>query len=142
MGRIANNFREMEVYQEAFAFQQDVFEVSKSWPKGEMYALTDQARRSTRSIGANFAEAWGKRRYPAHFLSKLTDSDGVPRIEVTTRPDAKQTGPNLESQHWIDTAEACGYITEEQATTWRETSERIGRLLGATMAKHQSFKVG
>ena len=116
----------MEVYQEAFAFQQEVFEVSKSWPKEEMYALTDQARRSTRSIGANFAEAWGKRRYPAHFLSKLTDSDGE----------------NLESQHWIDTAGACGYISQDQATIWRETSERIGRLLGATMAKRESFRVG
>lgn len=126
MGRIASNFREMEVYQEAFAFQQEVFEVSKSWPKEEMYALTDQARRSTLSIGANFAEAWGKRRYPAHFLSKLTDSDGE----------------NLESQHWIDTAEACAYISQEQAKAWREISERIGRLLGATMAKHESFKVG
>lgn len=126
MGRIANNFREMEVYKEAFAFQQEVFEVSKSWPKEEMYALTDQVRRSTRAIGANFAEAWGKRRYPAHFLSKLTDSDGE----------------NLESQHWIDTAEACGYISEDQAKIWRETSERVGRLLGATMAKRESFKVG
>ena len=125
MTRIAKSFREMKVYQEAVAFQQEVFHISKSWPKEEMYALTDQVRRSTRSIAANFAEAWAKRRYPAHFLNKLTDSDGE----------------NLESQHWIDTAEACGYISEEQAEEWRKRSERIGRLLGATMNKHESFKI-
>lgn len=126
MSRLAKSFREMEVYQEAFAFQQDVFQVSKGWPREEIYALTDQARRSTRSIGANFAEGWAKRRYPAHFLSKLTDSDGE----------------NQESQHWIDTAEACGYIDAVQAEKWRDKSEQIGRQLGSIIAKHESFCMG
>jgi len=117
------SFRELEVYQLAFDFQQEVFERSKEWPKEEMYALTDQARRCTRSVGAAIAEAWGKRRYPAHFLSKPTDADSE----------------NQESQHWIDTAQACEYISTEETAAWRETSERIGRLLGSMMSKHESF---
>lgn len=123
MTKLAKSFRELEVYKMAFAFQQEVFNRSKLWPKDETYALTDQFRRSSRSIGANIAEAWSKRAYPAHFLSKLTDSDGE----------------NQESQHWIDTAETCGYITAEEASKWRETSESIGRQIGKMISKHKSF---
>jgi four helix bundle protein len=117
------SFRELEVYEVAFAFQQEVFERSKDWPREEIYALTDQARRCTRSVGAAIAEAWGKRRYPAHFLSKLTDADSE----------------NQESQHWIDTAFACKYITKDEANAWIAHTESIGRLLGSMMAKHESF---
>lgn len=123
MRKGARSFRELDVYEAAFAFQQEVFERSKRWPREEMYALTDQARRCTRSVGAAIAEAWGKRRYPAHFLSKLTDADSE----------------NQESQHWIDTAAACDYISEAEAADWREASESIGRLLGAMMARHETF---
>lgn len=123
MSYLALSFRELEVYQAAFAFQQEVFHCSKRWPREEMYALTDQARRSSRSIGANIAEAWAKRRYPAHFLSKLTDADGE----------------NQESQHWIDTAESCGYISGNTGKAWRESSEQIGRSLGSMMTKYKSF---
>ena len=63
------------MYQLAFALQQEVFEASKRFPAGERFALTDQIRRASRSIGANIAEAWQKRRYVAHFISKLTDAD-------------------------------------------------------------------
>ena len=71
-----NDFRELEVYKKAFALQQAIFHVSNGFPQEERYSLTDQIRRSSRSIGSNLAEAWKKRRYPAHFTSKLTDSDG------------------------------------------------------------------
>lgn len=123
MGKAAQSFRDLEIYQIAFDFQQEVFRHSKKWPKEKMYALTDQARRCTRAVGAAIAEAWGKRRYPAHFLSKLTDADAE----------------NQESQHWIDTAAACEYISDDEANEWFARSERIGRLLGSMMAKHESF---
>src|SRR5258706_15725826 len=71
-----NSFDELEVYKLAFEIQQAIYDLSKRCPRVEDFALTDQIRRSSRSIGANLAESWAKRRYPAHFLSKLTDSDG------------------------------------------------------------------
>lgn len=88
------SFEELEVYQFAFELQQEIFELSRRFPKYESYSLTDQIRRSSRSIDANIAEAWRKRVYPAHFASKLTDADGE----------------NAETQHWLRTASACQYI--------------------------------
>lgn len=123
MGKTIRSFRELECYQIAFEFQQRVFLRSKHWPREEMYSLTDQVRRSTRSVGAAIAESWGKRRYPAHFLSKLSDADSE----------------NQESQHWIASADACGYLSEGECDEWFGISERIGRLLGSMMAKHESF---
>jgi len=69
----------------------------------------------------------------------LTDADSVPRSAATTRPDAKLTGPDQESQHWIDTALACDYISEDEADAWIAKTESIGRLLGSMMAKYESF---
>jgi four helix bundle protein len=69
-----SGFRELRVYHAAFELQQQFFGVSKSFPAEERYSLTDQVRRAVRSVGANIAEAWQKRRYPAHFTSKLTDA--------------------------------------------------------------------
>ena len=76
MSERITTFRELRVYQEACELDFAIFRVTKGFPKEELYSLTDQVRRSSRSIGANIAEAWAKRRYPAHFVSKLTDSDG------------------------------------------------------------------
>jgi four helix bundle protein len=119
----ANSVRELEVYQAAFALQQEIFRISKSFPREEMYSLTDQIRRASRSIGANLSEAWAKRRYPAHFLSKLTDADGELQ----------------ETQHWLATAEACDYLTTDQLSNLSEQSETIGRQLGTMILKHESF---
>ena len=66
---------ELEVFQRAFEAAMQVFEKSKSFPKGEMYSLTDQVRRSSRSVAANITEAWRKRRYEAAFISKLSDAE-------------------------------------------------------------------
>lgn len=98
MGRIST-YRELEVYRRAFALQQDVFQATREFPRDERYSLTSQIRDASRSIGANIAEAWRKRRYPAHFVSKLTDADAE----------------FAETEHWIHTAEACGYVTQGQA---------------------------
>lgn len=114
---------ELAVYKEAFQLQQAIYELSKAWPREETYSLIDQVRRSSRSIGANLAEAWAKRRYPAHFLSKLTDADG----ELS------------ETRHWIDTAHACGYLAAQDRTTLNEESHRVGGLLGNMIQKYRQF---
>ena len=71
----AKNYRELLVYQKARVLQKEIFVLSRSFPKDEQFSLVDQIRRSSRSIGANIAEVWGKRRYEKHFVSKLTDAD-------------------------------------------------------------------
>ena len=114
---------ELTVYTQAFELQQAIFMSSKKWPREETYALTDQIRRSSRSIGANLAEAWAKRRYPAHFLSKLTDADG----ELA------------ETAHWINTAHACGYLDQETATHLLKSLALAGRLLGAMIQRYTTF---
>lgn len=88
-----------------------------------MYSLTDQVRRSSRSVGAQIAEAWAKRRYERHFISKLTDADGE----------------QLETQHWIDVAADCGYWSRETAAALRRQCEEVGRLLAGMMAKANIF---
>jgi four helix bundle protein len=80
-------------------------------------------RRSSRSIGANLSEAWAKRRYPAHFLSKLTDADG----ELA------------ETRHWIVTAEACEYLQSNRASELHAAADRVGARLGAMIQKHEQF---
>jgi four helix bundle protein len=119
------SFRDLEAYQVSFALQQRIFVLSKKWPREEVYSLTDQVRRASRSIGANLAEAWGKRIYPAHFLAKLTDADG----------DLQET------LHWLDTAQACGYLSTDERDVLSAEADSVGRLLGGMMAKHQSFCV-
>lgn len=119
----ASGFRELLVYQKAHELARMIYGLTASFPKDEMYSLTSQIRRSSRSVGANIAEAWAKRRYKKHFISKLTDSDGEQQ----------------ETQHWIDTAVDCGYWTKETATTLRQKYEEIGRLLGGMMAKAEMF---
>jgi four helix bundle protein len=123
MGDRIRSFRDLRVYQEAFRLQQEVFEVSKGFPKEELYSLTDQIRRSSRSVGANLAEAWHKRRYEAHFLSKLSDSDGE----------------QAETQHWLDTALTCKYVSEEEHANLMNQCKQIGRMLGKMMANPGPF---
>jgi four helix bundle protein len=118
-----NSWRNLEVYQAAFSLQQQIFILPKTWPKEEKYSLTDQIRRASRSIGANIAEAWAKRRYPAHFLSKLTDSDGELQ----------------ETLHWLESAKACEYLTSTQADELDQLGSQVGRQLGTMINKHETF---
>jgi len=94
---VVKHFRELRVYQEAFDAAMRIYECSKTWPKEERYSLTDQIRRSSRSVCGQIAEAWRKRRYLAHFRSKLTDSDSEA----------------AETQSWLDFALKCGYIRQD-----------------------------
>jgi four helix bundle protein len=77
----AGSFRDLIVYQKSRQLQRELFRITKSFPKEEMYSLTDQIRRSSRSVGANISEAWAKRRYEKHFISKLTDADGEQTVD-------------------------------------------------------------
>jgi len=123
MSEIIYSYRDLKVYKLAFELQQDIFEISKGFPPEEKYALTDQARRSSRSIGSNIAEAWQKRRYISHFISKLTDSDGE----------------NAETQHWIETAYACDYISESQRNELLRKCDIIGKMIGTVMSCPEKF---
>ncbi len=123
MSQEIRSFRELRCYQNAFALQQDVFQISKVWPRDEKFSLTDQVRRSSRSIGANIAESWAKRIYPSHFVSKLTDADG--ELQETSR--------------WIATAFTCEYITEKQHHDFQARIEEIGESLGRMMSMPEKF---
>src|SRR5688572_23465627 len=98
----AKTFRELEVYKLSRQLAKEIFEKSKSWPKEEIFSLTSQIRKASRSVGAQIPEAWAKRRYIHHFISKLTDADGE----------------QLETQHWTETALDCGYIDNKIAGDW------------------------
>lgn len=123
MSERISSFKDLRVYKLAFEVQQEIFETSRGFPAEERYALIDQIRRASRSIGANLAEAWQKRRYVAHFVSKLTDADGE----------------QAETQHWLDTATACKYVSEKQQKALLEKCARIGQMLGTMMAKPEKF---
>lgn len=121
--RHADSFRDLVVYQKTRAVASAIFRMSKSFPKEETYSLTDQIRRSSRSIGAQIAEAWGKRRYEKHFVSKLTDA----------------SAEELETEHWVDIAVECEYISQEQARQLMADLDAVGRMLSAMMQKSHLF---
>ena len=108
------SFHDLRVYQQAFELPQEIFKISKLWPREEKYSLTDHIRRSSRSIGANIAESWAKRAYPAHFFSKLTDADGELQ----------------ETDHWVTTALVCQYLDEVQHSKLQIRIREIGKSLG------------
>jgi four helix bundle protein len=119
----ARSFKELAVYQKARKLSHEVFVTTKRFPREEAYSLTDQWRRAARSIGAQISEAWAKRRYPRHFLSKLTDADGE----------------QMETQHWIISAYDDGYITRDEAQRFGSLALEIGCMLGDMMRDHESF---
>ncbi len=115
--------RELLVYQKAFEQAMRVFEVTKGFPKTEQYSLTDQIRRSSRSVCTNIGEAWRKRRYAAHFLSKLTDADA----EVT------------ETLIWLEFSSRCGYIEASVHAAFASEYEQIGKMLGSMISAPEKF---
>ena len=116
-------FRDLKVYQLAYKLAMEVFNESKSFPKDERYSLTDQIRRSSRSIATNIAEGYRKRQYPKMFVSKLADADG----EAT------------ETQVWLDYARDCGYLPTERHDTLLKEFEEVGKMLGGIMAAPEKF---
>ena len=123
MSGYAGDFRSLEVYKLAKNLAKKIFEITKSFPKEETYSLTSQIRASSRSVGAQIAEAWAKRRYEAHFISKLTDSDGEQR----------------ETQHWIETSFDCGYISDKTRNDLIVEYNCVGRMLQTMIDKSDLF---
>ena len=115
--------KDLKVYQLAYKLAMEIFNESKSFPKEERYSLTDQIRRSSRSVATNIAEAFRKRRYPSMFLNKLTDLDA----EAT------------ETQVWLDFARDCGYLNEDRHKNLMAGYVEIGRMLGSMMVKLEKF---
>ncbi|MCF7817895.1 MAG: four helix bundle protein [Kiritimatiellales bacterium] len=111
MGERIQSHRELNVYQNARASAMEIFELSKSFPSEEKFSLTDQGRRSSRSVCANISEAWRKRRYKAAFIAKLSDAE----TEA------------CDTQVWLEFANLCGYITEP---TFNRLDEEYNRILG------------
>jgi len=105
----------LRVYREAFLAAREIYQLSQDWPSEERYALTDQIRRSSRSVAANIAEAWRKRRYPNHFVSKLSDSDAEA----------------AETQSWLDFALDHGYLTREE---YDEIDDRYDKIQGSLVS--------
>ena len=119
----ARSFKDLRVYQKAREVSRTVFRLSKAFPQEEMYSLTDQVRRAARSVGAQISEAWGKRRYEKHFVSKLTDADSE----------------QMETQHWVGEALDCEYFSPADAAQLNSGLEEIGRMLNSMMEKADSF---
>ncbi|PZD76623.1 four helix bundle protein [Mesonia sp. K7] len=110
MAKIASH-RELKVYQLSFEAGMDIFHLTKTFPKAETYSLTDQIRRSSRSVSGNLAEAWRKRRYEKAFVAKLSDVEGEA----------------AETQTWLDYAHACKYINIKE---YKQINEKYEHILG------------
>lgn len=106
-------FKDLLAYTKAFEVSMQIFEISKKFPKEETYSLTDQIRRSSRSVCANLAESYRKRVYYKHFMSKVTDA----QME------------NSETEVWLDFAVACEYVSQEQYQKLLDLNDEVGKLL-------------
>lgn len=116
-------FQDLLAYKKSFGLAMKIFEVSKSFPKEETYSLTDQIRRSSRSVSSNISEAYRKRRYPKNFISKLTDSDAE----------------NSETQTWLEFALACKYINRQTFDDFLSDSEEVGKLINYMINNPSKF---
>ena len=117
------SYRELEVYKLAREVAREIFTITKGFPVEERYSLTDQIRRSSRSVGAQISESWGKRKYEPHFISKLTDADSE----------------QLETQHWIEVSEECEYIDSDSAKSLLQKCESIGKMIQSMIDKSSYF---
>lgn len=119
------SFRDLTVYKKTFALVMDIFEITKKFPKEEKYELTDQLRRSSRSVCRAIGEGYRKRQYPKHFSSKMSDAD----ME------------NTETQVSLDLAEACNYILPEEHKELCQKSEEVGRLLNHMVENPEKYQL-
>jgi len=117
-------YRDLKVYQLAYKLAIEIFHESKSFPKEERYSLTDQIRRSSRSVAANIAEGFRKRKYPNMFVSKMADADSE----------------TAETQVWLDFAYDCGYLSKERHDKLIIGYEEIGKMLGSMIRSPEKFR--
>ena len=120
---IISSFRDLRAYQQARSEANRVFEMTKTFPKEEKFSLTDQIRRSSRAVKSMIAEAWGHRRYPAAFVSKLTDA----------------IGETNETQSWLDDALDCGYMNPAQHQDFDAVWQSIGGMIANMIVKADDF---
>ena len=118
-----NSFRDLIVYQKAYNFAMEIFYMTKSYPKEELYSLTDQIRRASRSVTSNIAEAWGKRKYIKSFVSKLTDS----------------LAEEHETEVWLDYSKDCGYISVEKHKELMDKYSEVRKMLIAIINSPEKF---
>ena len=119
------DFQKLLAYQKSYDLAMQIFELTKQFPKEEIYSLTDQIRRSSRSVTVNIAEAYRKRNYIKHFFSKLTDADAE----------------NSETNVWLDFAHSCGYVSETEVERLKTLSMETGKLLNYMMNHPEKFGV-
>lgn len=117
------DYRDLLAYKKSFSLAMQIFEVSKGFPKEEKYSLTDQIRRSSRSVTVTITEAYRKRVYPKNFLSKLTDTEAE----------------NSETQVWLDFANACGYLEEARHKELTSLNNEVGKLIYFMMRNPDKF---
>ena len=118
-----NSAKDLIAYQKAYALAVEIFAISKDFPAEEKYSLTDQIRRSSRSVCANLREAWAKRKYEAHFVSKLTDADGE----------------NSETETWLDFSYDCKYLSQQDHARCVTKSREVGAMLGSMINRPAPF---
>jgi len=117
------DFKELLAYKKSFELAMEIFELSKTFPKEERFSLTDQVRRSSRSVAANIAESYRKRRYTNHFISKLTDSDAE----------------NSETNTWLQISLECQYISKETFDRLNIKNLEVGRLINYMINNPSKF---
>src|SRR3954454_12741958 len=125
MSKKIMNHSDLDVYQQAFQMAMRIFDASRSFPKEETYSLTDQIRRSSRSVCANIAEAWRKRRYEAAFVAKLSDSESEA----------------AESQVWLQFAVECGYLDRERAASFYQSYDEGIRMIVAMIHPPETWTI-
>jgi len=122
---VVKSAKDLRVYQKAYELAMEIFHNSKRWPSEERFSLTDQIRRSSRSVCSNLRECWAKRRYEAHFINKLTDADGE----------------NSETDTWLDFAKDCGYLVEKDHQRLTTECRKVGGMLGSMLNKPEQFLI-
>ena len=119
-----SSFKDLLVYKKAFGLAMEIYELTKSFPKEEIYSLTSQIRRSSRSVCSNLGEGYRKRKFEAHFISKISDAD----ME------------NSETQVWLYFSLACKYFNDEEYFNLTQKSEEVGRLLNDMLEKPEKYR--
>jgi len=125
VSNFVHNYSDLKVYNIAFKSAMQIYHRSQKWPIEEKYSLTDQIRRSSRSVCSNIAEAWRKRRYPAHFISKLSDADSE----------------SAETEVWLKFAKGCGYIEKLEFEELNDKYNHICRMLTIMMTNSNDWRL-
>ena len=120
---VVRSFRELETYKMARTGAQEIFQLTKGFPKDERFSMTDQMRRSSRAVKALLAEAWARRRYRAAFVNKVDEA----------------MGEAMETQSWLDDALDCGYIAEEQHCQLDNRRQMVGGMLSKMIIRADDF---